>query len=60
VVHKLTAEERRQALAALEHAQHHAAELLESQSGRAVPASWELLDEARAERTRQLVRWSRK
>ncbi len=51
---KLTAQEKRRALVALERAQRDAAMLLEPQGQYQGPESWELLDEAREERARQL------
>jgi hypothetical protein len=54
VIPRLTPEEQQQALAALERAQRHAAELLKHRGDQPVPQAWELLNEARDERTRQL------
>jgi excisionase family DNA binding protein len=54
VIPKLTPEEQRQALEALERARKHAAELLRRKGQYRGPESWELLNEARDERTRQL------
>jgi excisionase family DNA binding protein len=55
VIPKLTPEQQRQMLAALETARRHSAELLKYRAGQPVPESWELLNEARDERTRQLT-----
>ena len=54
MIPKLTPEEQRQALEALGRARKHAAELLQHQGRYRGPESWELLNEARDERTRQL------
>jgi excisionase family DNA binding protein len=51
---RLTDKEKQQALEALERAQRDGATLLEPQGQYQGPESWELLDEARQERTRQL------
>ena len=54
VIPKLTPDQQRQMPAALERARRHSAELLKYRAGQSVPESWELLNEARDERTRQL------
>jgi excisionase family DNA binding protein len=51
---KLTEKEKQQALEALERAQRDGARLLKPHGQYQGPESWELLDEARGERTRQL------
>jgi excisionase family DNA binding protein len=55
VIPKLTPEQQQEMLAALERARRHSAELLKYRAGQPVPESWELLNEARDERTRQLT-----
>lgn len=50
-----TPEQRRQTLEAVAQARRLQAELLERRGGKLFPPSWELLNEARDERTRQLA-----
>lgn len=52
---KLTPEERRRALEALERAKQHAEEIFARRGGRFFPPSWRVLDELREQRTRQLM-----
>jgi hypothetical protein len=54
MIPELTPDEQQQALAALDRVRRHAAELLRHQGRYDGPESWELLNEARDERTRQL------
>jgi hypothetical protein len=54
VIPKLTPEEQRQALEAMEAASKLRAEMLAKRRGKPFSSSWELLNEARDERTRQL------
>ena len=54
VIPKLTAEQQRQGLEAIEQARKLQAEMLAKRGGTPFSQSWELLDEARDERTRQL------
>ncbi len=58
VIPKLTPEQRREALATLERVRRHSAELLKRQNAQPVPEAWELINEARDERTRQLSEFS--
>ena len=51
---KLTAEQQRQWLEAIERAKQRQAEMLAQRGGQPWSPSWELLNEAREERTRQL------
>ena len=53
-VRRLTPEEQRRALAALERAERTQAKILADRGGEPFSPSWELLNEARDERTRQL------
>ncbi len=58
VIPKLTREQQREALATLERVRRHSAELLKHQDDQPVPEAWELINEARDERTRQLSEFS--
>jgi hypothetical protein len=51
---KLTPEQSREMLEALERARRRSADLLKYRAGQPIPESWELLNESRDERTRQL------
>ncbi len=53
-VRRLTPEEQRRALAALERAERTQAKILADRDGEPVPPSWELVNDARDERTRHL------
>jgi excisionase family DNA binding protein len=54
LIPKLTPEEQRRALEAMEAASRLRAAMLAKRGGKPFPPSWELLNEARDERTRQL------
>ena len=54
VIPKLTPEQQRQGLEAVERARKSQAEMLARRGGKPFTPSWELLNEARDERTRQL------
>jgi hypothetical protein len=54
VIPKLTPEQQQQALEAMEAARQLRAEILAKRGGKLFTPSWELLNEARDERTRQL------
>ncbi len=58
LIPKLTPDQQRVALAALERVRRHSAELLKHQNNQPVPEAWELINEARDERTRQLAEFS--
>jgi excisionase family DNA binding protein len=53
-IRRLTPEERRRGLAALERAERRQREILARRGGKPFPPSWETLDELRDERSRQL------
>jgi hypothetical protein len=54
VIRKLTPEEQREALEALDRVARHATQLLSYRQGQTVPTSAELLHEAREQREREL------
>jgi hypothetical protein len=54
VIPKLTPEQQRQGLAAVARAKKRQAEMLAKRGGKLFSPSWELLDEARDERAREL------
>ena len=56
LIPKLTPEEQRQGLEAIERARRLQAEMLAKRGGKLFSPSWELLEEARDERTRLLLR----